>query len=154
MKKKQMFWWGLIVVVLAIQLIPVHRPEIIEQNPADLIQTTQVPPAVASLLKNSCYDCHSMQTTYPWYAHVAPISWLVSRDVRDGRRHVNFSDWNNLKLSKKAKVLDKISDEVSDGSMPFFLYPLMHKKAKLTAADRKQIVDWTHSYSKGLVGDK
>jgi len=146
--------WIILSIIIAlaviIQLIPVNRPAVKVQNQADLLTNVAIPDSVAQLLKTSCYDCHSNQTTYPWYAHVAPVSWLVTRDVREGREHVNFSTWGDLDKKQKAGKLSDIMDEVSGKDMPLAIYPLMHPDAKLSDADRKAIVDWANRYGEQL----
>jgi hypothetical protein len=81
---------------------------------------------------------------------VAPVSWLVARDVRLGKEELNFSTWEDNDKMDKAKLLDNIVDEVSDGGMPMVIYPLMHPEAKLKKADRQAIVDWAESYAESL----
>ena len=149
-------WWWIILVLVAfglIQFLGKRPPVVTGKGSADLIRTSHVPQQVVTLLRTSCYDCHSNETHYPWYAHVAPVSWLVNRDVREGRKALNFSNWADLKLSRKLKMLNKIGREVDEGEMPMFVYPLMHRQAKLSAADRKLIVEWTESYGESLFSE-
>jgi hypothetical protein len=148
MKKK--IWIVLIIIVIAIQFVPTGRPDAISNNPNDILINNAVPDSVVSLLTTSCYDCHSNETVYPWYSYVAPVSWLISRDVNEGKRHMNFSEWESLDKMKKAEILDDLVDEVSDGGMPMLIYPLMHPEAKLTKADRQMIVDWAEAYGESL----
>ena len=91
---------GLIAVFLGIQFVPNELPAIESNNPGDIIQTGIVSQEVAGLLKTSCYSCHSNETIYPWYSHVAPSSWLVAKDVREGRKELNFSDWQGNDMIK------------------------------------------------------
>ncbi len=137
---KLLFW--ILVLFVVIQFIPAKKPPVSEQNPNDFIRTAHVPDSVAVLFKNACYDCHSNQTVYPWYTYVAPASWLIVRDVKDGRKHVNFSEWNSFKITKKLKVLDKAADEIKSGDMPFWPFLIMHPKARLTKKERKIMVEW------------
>jgi len=136
-KHTQKILYGLIIVFIFIQLIPVDK-----SNPKTLAEI-QAPSDVKTILKNSCYDCHSNQTSWPWYSYVAPVSFLVSKDVKDGRRHLNFSIWENLSAEKKADKLDEIWEEVEDGEMPMPIYTFMHTKAKLTEAQKSIIKNWT-----------
>jgi hypothetical protein len=133
---------GLIVVQFFSADLPPQEPK----PSTDLIGSNEVPEAIASLLKTSCYDCHSVETRYPWYSHVAPISWLVARDVREGRDELNFSDWSDLAKRKKIKSLESIKDEVLEEHMPMPIYLVLHWDAKLTDEQRKQIADWANSY--------
>ena len=145
--------WLLAAAFVVIQFFG-NRPETKKDNPADLLATAHVPPDVSVLLRHACYDCHSNETVYPWYAYVAPVSWLVNRDVQEGRQELNFSEWDKLKLSKKAKMLNKISEEaVEDEEMPMKIYVMMHPGADLSAADRKKIGKWIDAYAAQLFGE-
>ena len=148
--KAKTIWIILIAFVVVLQLIPSGRPELVKENKADLLANNQVPDDVAHLLKVACYDCHSNESVYLWYSYVAPVSWLVARDVRLGKEELNFSTWEDNDKMDKAKLLDNIVDEVSDGGMPMVIYPLMHPEAKLKKADRQAIVDWGESYAESL----
>ena len=148
--KNRIFWLVVLALVIVIQIIPVDRPEIKAINEKDLIINNQLPDSIVQILKKACYDCHSNQTIYPWYSYVAPVSWLVVRDVKEGKRHLNFSEWESLDKVKKAEYLNDISDEVSDGTMPLVIYPIMHHDAKLTQEERQVIVDWTNNFGEAL----
>jgi hypothetical protein len=147
---KKIVWLSILVIIIIIQVIPIGRPNVIEQNKNDIIANNSIPDSVAILLKNACYDCHSNQTVYPWYSYVAPVSWLVVRDVKVGRKRMNLSDWESLSRKDKAEHLSDINDEVSMGSMPLVIYPIMHPKARLTADERQMIVDWTDKFGEAL----
>ena len=141
---------AIILVLVGIQFIG-DRPETKKENPADLLKQAPVPGNVASILRHACYDCHSNETVYPWYASVAPVSWLINRDVKEGREKLNFSEWGLLTKAKKAKMLDKISEEaVEDNEMPMAIYVLLHPKAKLTDKDRKKLQAWLDAYGESL----
>ena len=150
MKGKRIIWILLVGVIIVIQLIPSGRPEVKENNPNDLLVTVNVPDSVAQFLRRSCYDCHSNQTHYPWYTYVEPVSWLISRDVRLGREHLNFSQWGEIDKMQKAKLLSDIVDEVSAHDMPMGIYILMHPRARLEGTDRQYIVDWANGYGEDL----
>jgi hypothetical protein len=69
------------------------------------------------MLHAACYDCHSSETLWPWYSHIAPMSWLIASDVKEGREHLNLSDWPNDNPMRAAKRLENMSDEISSGEM-------------------------------------
>jgi hypothetical protein len=139
-----------IVVFVVIQFIPTTLPDIMEYNPNDLLVTSNVPENVATLLRTSCYDCHSNETVYPWYSYIAPVSFLVKRDTEKGREKLNFSNWNTFKKSKKAKYLDEIAEEVNEGKMPMKIYTFIHKDAKLSEKDKNIIINWSDEYAESL----
>src|SRR5258708_29147116 len=94
----------------------------------------QVPENVQSILKQSCYDCHSNKTKYPWYANVQPVGWWIQYShVNDGRRHLNFSEFASYPEKKAKKKLEEIADEVRDGEMPLGTYTFLHDDAPLSA---------------------
>ncbi|MFC0264439.1 heme-binding domain-containing protein [Fontibacter flavus] len=151
-----MKWWHyllsvLVLVFLGIQFVPNDLPEVELQNPGDIMLTGMVNDEVAGLLKNSCYDCHSNESKYPWYSHIAPSSWLVTKDIREGREELNFSQWNSYDLMEQLGKLDDIIEEVSSGNMPMGIYTLMHSSAKLSDAQRELIVAWAEESMDKLV---
>lgn len=127
---------------ILIQFVPVDRPEN-DQGKYDFLMAEHVQEEVGVMLKNACFDCHSNQTIYPWYAYVAPVSWLVVRDVRVGRKHLNFSDWKSLSKKDRLQALDDIAEVVEAGEMPMKIYPPLHPKARLSDADREKLVEWS-----------
>lgn len=133
-------------VLVGIQFVPNELPNRGDRPPTDLVGTGEVPAAIASILTTSCYDCHSVETKYPWYSHVAPSSWLVAKDIAEGRDEMNLSQWGDLTQRKKIKVLENIKDEVLEGHMPLPIYTLIHWDARLTDAQRRQVADWCVQY--------
>ncbi len=118
---------ALVLIALAIQLIPVDR-----SNPA-VVSDFDGPAEVMQILRRSCYDCHSNEVEWPWYSHVAPVSWLVAHDVEEARDELNFSDWP--RFAGDEHVLKHISKEVEEGEMPLPVYLLAHPDAKVSAEE-------------------
>ena len=138
--------WIVIVLVLIFIAIQFRRPA--RTNPAvDESQTifarTQMTPDAAAIFNRSCVDCHSNKTAWPWYSHVAPVSWLLADDVNTGRGMMNLSEWGHLDQDRQDKKLRQICDEVSDGVMPLWFYTPLHPGSKLTSGDVKTLCDWT-----------
>jgi len=124
-------------------------------NPALEINAVQsVPSELQSLFARSCHDCHSSRTVWPWYSHVAPVSWILAYDVNEGRREMNLSRWGTYDEGKRSKLLGETCKEVSDGEMPGVFYILMHPAARLTKADVQTICRWTQSSEQGLPAEK
>ena len=114
--------------------VPV-RP-VAPSDPAAAFEAVVKPPAhAASVVARSCRDCHSNQTVWPWYSAVAPASWLVARDVREGRAHLNFSEWNIYGAEMSRLRMKAICEEVTEGKMPPKYYTPLHRNARLTAND-------------------
>ncbi|MGB7768082.1 MAG: heme-binding domain-containing protein [Verrucomicrobiia bacterium] len=150
---KNKWKWILGAAVVAFVLLQFTNPA--RTNPSappedDLMATNAPPPEIATLLQGACYDCHSDQTRWPWYSHVAPVSWLIASDVRDGRRHVNFSEWPHAYPGRAARLWENISEELGYHEMPPAQYKLMHPQARLTDAERRQLIQWADQEAKRL----
>jgi hypothetical protein len=126
----------LVVVLVLIQLVPGDR-----SNPP-VTADIPTPPDVKGILKRACYDCHSNQTVWPWYSRLAPLSWLLARDVQEGREELNFSTWDRYRPSEQGKKLKKSWEEVQEGEMPPWYYVALHRDATLTDADRQVLHTW------------
>ena len=128
----------MIGVLLAIQII---RPE--KTNPpVDESIALKAPQEVMTILKTSCYDCHSDETKWPFYADIAPISWSVIGHVNDGRKALNFSKWREIDAKTKTKRLQRSIQTVNNAMMPLSNYLIFHDEAKLTKQQKKTLVDW------------
>jgi hypothetical protein len=139
MRRNQMIVGASAAVFALIQLVPNSR-----SNPP-ITQDAAAPPQVASILRRACYDCHSNETRWPWYARVAPASWLVVRDVNRGRKHLNFSTWDKYAddpetMIRKLRNLDKVN---RNASMPPWYYLPEHSDARLSPTDRDLLAKWT-----------
>ncbi|HHY85673.1 MAG TPA: heme-binding domain-containing protein [Verrucomicrobia bacterium] len=109
---------------------------------SDFMAAHTPPPEIAEMIRNSCYDCHSHETRWPWYSRVAPVSWWLVDHVNDGREELNFSNWPRDDARRAAKMLRGIRDEVEYGTMPLPSYTWGHPKARLTQAQREQLAAW------------
>jgi hypothetical protein len=127
---------GAVALGGAIQLVPVER-----SNPR-VESEISAPLPVRAILERACYDCHSHETAWPWYARVAPVSWLLAHDVREGRKHLNLSAWGRYSPKKQAKKLEEIPEEVDEGHMPPWYYLPLHPDARLDAEDRETLRRW------------
>jgi hypothetical protein len=127
-------WFGrlvalLAVVAVALQLVPYGRSH---TNPRVLQEPSWSDPEVRTLAARACFDCHSNETVWPWYSHVAPISWLVQRDVDEGRRVLNFSEWN-----RSQPEATESAEALAEGEMPPRVYLPLHPGAKLSQVERQ-----------------
>lgn len=129
---------GIAVVAFLVlaQFVPVDRT-----NPP-VEQTIEAPMAVTAVLQRACYDCHSNETTWPAYSRVAPVSWLVARDVHEGREHLNYSTWGRYSAEERGELMEETWEEIDEGEMPMKPYLLLHPDAKLTAEDRSVLRAW------------
>ena len=139
MTRNQRALLGVGVVLVAIQAV---RPE--KTNPP-ITGDIQVDENVKSLLKRACYDCHSNETKWPWSSNVAPVSWLVAEHVEDGRKHLNFSEWEKYEPGRKKHKLEECEGEVSAGNMPMPGYVALHGEAKLSDTEKQLLLDWARA---------
>ncbi len=137
-----------LLILAALQFIPPSRTNPPVTN--DMIAATAAPEAEARILKGACYDCHSHQTRWPWYASVAPISWWTARHVREGREHLNFSDWPQGKPWSANAKLESIAHALRDDSMPPSSYRLLHSKARLSDEERLRLATWAKTSAASL----
>lgn len=135
MKRRKIILWVVTAIVfmgLLIQLIPLpgrgNNPAVTAEPRWDNAQT-------AALVKRACYDCHSNVTVWLWYSYVAPASWLVYNDVMEGRSRLNFSEWNRSQRSA-----GEIVNAIQEGEMPPAIYLPLHPEARLTAAEKQQLI--------------
>lgn len=113
--------------------------------PTDLTKTVNVPDTVLDIFKNSCYDCHSNDTRYPWYVNIEPLGWMLANHIKNGKENLNFSDFGYYSKRKQANKLRAIAKSINDGTMPISSYTIMHTDAKLSEENKKMISDWVSS---------
>ncbi len=125
---------GTVLFLLAIQLVPYGRNH---ANPPVVREPAWDSPATRALAKRACFDCHSHETVWPWYAGIAPASWLVQHDVDEGRKKLDFSDWTGKRKGENAKEL---TGEVRKGEMPPLPFRLLHPEARLTDPEKETLI--------------
>jgi hypothetical protein len=111
----------------------------------------EVPAQVADILDRACNDCHSYETVWPWYASVAPASWLCVKDVNEGRRHLNFSEWGQYSPKIAAHKLDELIEHVEEGEMPLPVYLPLHPEARLDESERVVLINWARDTREGIL---
>jgi hypothetical protein len=151
MKLLKIFLIVLVIAFIALQFVPNKMPKNAEAGKDDLISIVVLPENISSILRTSCYDCHSNQTSYPWYSKVAPASWLLAQDVREGRDELNFSEWGSYIRRKQIGKLRKIKEEVASGDMPLKNYLIIHRHAKLSREQKNTLVKWTDDMTKKIL---
>jgi hypothetical protein len=126
----------LLVFVVVIQLVPFGHSH---TNPPAKKEPVWDSPQTKDLIQRACYDCHSNETTWPWYSNVAPMSWLVQQDVNDGRGHLNFSEWNGPAGAGSKHVKD-VAEQVKEGEMPPWFYRPMHPLSRLNDTEKLALI--------------
>jgi hypothetical protein len=140
--KKKLKWIG-VGLVVAFAVLQLGNPS--RTNPPvvnDWTTTSTPTPHVAAMLRAACYDCHSNETKWPWYSHIAPVSWLIANDVKEGRENLNLSDWPKNDPERTARRIENMSEKIGYAEMPPGKYTAIHKDARLTDGERKELSDW------------
>jgi len=134
------------IILAALLLMQLIRPE---KNLGktggheDFLLLSRMPDTLARIFLNSCYDCHSNHSNYPWYGNLAPASWMLNSHIKEGKSHLNFSSWGTMDRARKISILDKICIECSEGAMPLKSYLMMHRTASLGPHEIEAICAWS-----------
>lgn len=134
--------WRVISVIIVIGVIVMQFFQPDHSNPPVRAEIN-APPPVMTVLRRSCYDCHSNETVWPWYSRIAPVSWLVAGDVEEGRSHLNFSEWGLLSRDMSRLKLQNACNQVKAGEMPLWFYVWMHPESRLSEQDVQTICSGT-----------
>jgi Haem-binding domain len=110
-----------------------------------IFREAQIDPETLAIVQRACQNCHSQNTEWPWYSHLAPISWMLVRDVQQARLHMNLSQWQDYSTGERLRLLSAIGSAVRNREMPPQRYELVHPEARLSDAERQQIYRWTRS---------
>jgi hypothetical protein len=117
---------------------------------APLMNTANIEHPVMDIMQRSCQNCHSDRTSWPWYSHVAPMSWMIEKDVHEGRSHWNMSKWDQYSSEERQEILSQMAPMVRNRQMPLPKYLFLHPEAKLSDADVDLLYRWSRSERKRL----
>ena len=154
--KKRLKWIGIILVVLLVviqSIRPARTNPVVDEVKTINVNAT-VSPEVAAIFERACIDCHSSNTTWPWYSEVAPVSWFLVDDVNSARKELSLSDWGTYDSKKKARKLEKICEEVEQGGMPLTSYLFLHPAARLSDSDKQTLCEWTRQETERLAASQ
>ena len=141
--------WVLIVLILIQFIKPMgNHGDALGRN--DFTHEMHVPDSIMSILKKSCFDCHSNHTNYPWYAETNPVYWWLNHHITEGKRELNFTEFATYRLKKKDKKLAEIAEQVEEREMPLSSYTLVHTDAKLSEDQIKTLVAWAKAARKRI----
>ena len=130
------------IVFVIIQFIQPDRTMVKNAEQKDINQVINMPDTIAAMLKQSCYNCHSNNTTYPWYTYVQPIGWYLSYHVQNGRQQLDLSEFDKYSIRKQATKIKEMASQVKEKEMPMSSYLWMHKEARLSDDQRMLLVTW------------
>ena len=137
--------FGLLAILVILQLFQPDRNMGETGSGDNIVAVTGMPEELANMFRNSCFDCHSNHTEYPWYSYVSPISWYLESHIRKGQDHMNLDNFGKLEKNRKIGVLAEICDEVETGSMPLKSYLLIHRNAVIGEKEKEAVCSWTET---------
>ena len=143
----------LLTIFISMQLIRPARNKSPQVLSTDFTKLYRVSDSVQSVLQNTCYDCHSNNTVYPWYANIQPVAWILARHIKNGKDKLNFSDFGSYTSRRQISKLKGIANQVKDDEMPISSYRLMHKNANLTKEEKSLIMDWMNKTADSLTAN-
>ncbi len=142
MKLLKKIAWVLLISFIVMQFIRPEKNTASADHASYFEQETNPPDEVLVVLKNTCYDCHSDNTVYPWYNNIAPVSYWLADHVDHGKGHLNFSAWESYETDKKDHKLEEVIEEVKKENMPLKEYKWTHEDARLTDDQISDISSW------------
>lgn len=145
---------AILIVLIVIQFVQPARNISGQVLQTDIVNMYNVPQSTQAVFEKACYDCHSNNTRYPWYANVQPMGWLLARHVKQGKAELNFSEFGSYSARRQANKLRAIENSVKDGTMPLSSYLLLHKDARLTETDKTEIISWVRRTRDSLTQNK
>lgn len=140
----------LLVVFVGIQFIPTERNQSEIVPKTDFLRVNNTPEKMVKLLEVSCYDCHSNNTTYPKYNNVQPIAWILEDHIKEGKKELNFSEWESYSDRRKTSKLKSIISQIEDDEMPLSSYTLLHRDAILSESEKQQLIEYVKSVQNSL----
>ena len=138
---KKLFW-GIGIVLIGIQFVRIDKENPISDASNDISQIVDIPDEVVTILRTSCYDCHSNETVYPWYSNVAPVSWWLKQHVNEAREELNFSQWGEYSVKRKNHKFEEIAEEVEEAEMPLPSYLVLHSESSLSQKQLLLLTSW------------
>lgn len=138
----------ILVILVGIQFIPTNRNQSDETLTTDFMRVYNVPNNVRNLIQNSCYDCHSNNTNYPWYNKIQPISWFLEDHIKEAKSELNFSEFGSYSKRRKRNKLKSILNQIKKNEMPLSSYTFIHSDAKFSEKEKIEIIRWINKLKK------
>jgi hypothetical protein len=145
---KKYFKIGFLVLLGILLIMQFFRPKKNIDNNVQVNNITKVaaiPTEVNAIFQKACYDCHTNNTKYPWYAEVMPVGWFLANHVKEGKQHFNFDEFATYKPKKALHKLEEVAETVEKNEMPMNSYTKIHKEAQLTDSEKKLLIDWANT---------
>jgi hypothetical protein len=143
---------GLVVLIalVGIQFIPTRRNLKTEVPPTDFLLTYKVPEEMRLLIHTSCYNCHSNNTSYPWYNKIQPVGWFLENHINKGKAELNFSEFGSYSVRKQKSKLSSMANQIEKDEMPLSSYTLIHRDARLSKESKKALIDYFNALKDSL----
>ena len=135
----------LLVAFVGIQFVPTELNQSDVVPKTDFLLVNNPPENISTLLQESCYDCHSNNTSYPWYNKMQPVAWFLENHIEEGKAELNFSEWDSYSNRRKISKLKSIVSQIKENKMPLSSYTMIHKDALLDDIQKKEIIDWINN---------
>ena len=132
----------LLIAFIGIQFLPNQLNKSETTPKSDFMLVNKVPIKIKNKLRTSCYDCHSNNTNYPWYNKIQPVAKLLENHIKDGKKELNFSEWDSLSVRRKKSKFKAIIDQIKDGEMPLSSYTIIHNDAKFSDKEKQEMIQW------------
>jgi hypothetical protein len=136
---------SIVILLGGMQFFRINKENPVVNHEDDFIIIMNPPAEVQNILRASCYDCHSNESSYPWYSNIAPVSWWVKDHINEAREELNFSEWGTYDAKRKDHKLEECAEEVEEGEMPLESYLIMHGDAELSESQRELLEEWFNS---------
>lgn len=149
MKHKKIFKKVFFIVLVCLLLVQFYQPaRNVDNGQVSVVHFQKVytvPNNIATILQNSCYDCHSNNTNYRWYDYIQPARTMVEHHISNAKKELNFSEWGNYSSRKQQAKLDRMEKQIKANEMPLPSYTFIHTSAKLSKEDKEQLVNWLNN---------
>ena len=142
---KKALFFSLIVFLLLQLYQPARNSDNGQVLPIHIAKVYNIPIKVQQILQNSCYDCHSNNTHYPWYSYLQPSRFLMEYHIKTGKENLNFSEWGNYSRRRQESKLDRIAKQIESSEMPLASYTLIHQKVKLSEQQKQDVITWINA---------
>ncbi|MEZ4853883.1 heme-binding domain-containing protein [Flavobacterium sp.] len=136
------FLIGLVALLVVIQLFQIDKTNPVVDKNLDFINSYKPSPEIAQQIRTSCYDCHSNDTEYPFYSNIQPFGWFLANHIKEGRSHLNFSEFGTYTVKKQAHKLEEAVELIEKNEMPLSSYTSMHSSAALSDAQKKMLIEY------------
>lgn len=138
----------ILVAFIMIQFFPIDKTNPAVNEGMDFLKIKNTPEPIAKTIRNSCYDCHSNETKYPFYSHIQPVAWLLKNHIDEGRKELNFSTFATYEPKRQAHKLQEAAEYVEQKKMPLESFLLGHPDAKLSESQRKELANYFRTIQK------